>query len=129
MLHTNLLNTQLIALLSKLGHTQKICICDAGLPIPKDIPYIDLALTKNLPSIIDVLDLIHQNLVIESGLAANECCEKNSEFYNYLMKAPYPMTFLSHEEFKEASLDCTSFVRTGECTPYANIILTGGVNF
>jgi D-ribose pyranase len=129
MLYSEILNTQLITLLSSLGHTQKICICDAGLPIPPGIPYIDLALTKNLPSIISVLDLIHSNLAIEAGTAASECEEKNAVFHHYLQEAHYPITYLSHEKFKQESRDCIAFVRTGECTPYANIILTAGVLF
>ena len=35
-----------------------------------------------------------------------------------------------HEQFKALTRDGTSaFVRTGECTPYANVILCSGVTF
>ncbi len=129
MLHSNILNTDLISLLSRLGHTQSICICDAGLPIPRDIPCIDLALTQNVPDIVSVLKLIGSNLVIESAVAASECRDRNPIFTEYLLGASYPVDYITHDEFKKRSLQCISFVRTGECSPYANLILNAGVSF
>ncbi|HCA69616.1 MAG TPA: D-ribose pyranase [Lachnospiraceae bacterium] len=129
MINSNILNTQLITLLSSLGHTQKICICDAGLPIPKGASCIDLALTQNIPGILCVLELIQTNLIIESGMAAVECQDQNADFYQFVSKADFPVTYISHKEFKEESEQCIAFVRTGECSPYANIILTAGVAF
>ncbi|POY46153.1 RbsD/FucU domain-containing protein, partial [Avibacterium paragallinarum] len=34
-----------------------------------------------------------------------------------------------HEEFKALSQESKAIVRSGECTPYANIILVSGVPF
>ena len=129
MLKTELLHSELLALLSRLGHTQKICICDAGLPIPKDTLCIDLAITKNIPEIIFILELIHKYLIIEEGTAALETKDHNPNFLKYLNQAPYPISYLSHENFKSLSQNCIAFIRTGECTPYANIILSAGVSF
>ena len=36
---------------------------------------------------------------------------------------------VSHEEFKRRTAKARAMVRTGECTPYANIILIAGVKF
>ncbi|MNL60991.1 D-ribose pyranase [compost metagenome] len=36
---------------------------------------------------------------------------------------------ISHEELKRVSARAKAVVRTGECTPYANIILVAGVAF
>ena len=40
-----------------------------------------------------------------------------------------PVTFVSHEAFKEKTAQCKAVIRTGEVTPYANIILCSGVSF
>ncbi|PIW12307.1 MAG: D-ribose pyranase, partial [Candidatus Infernicultor aquiphilus] len=37
--------------------------------------------------------------------------------------------FISHEELKELSKQARAIIRTGECSPYANIILISGVIF
>jgi D-ribose pyranase len=36
---------------------------------------------------------------------------------------------ISHEELKRLSARAKAVIRTGECTPYANIILCAGVTF
>lgn len=129
MLKTNILNIELLSILHRLGHTQKICVCDAGLPIPKDANLIDLALAQNEPSIVSVLNLINENMIIEEGLAATECQNFNENFYEFISKFNYPIKHITHEKFKKESKECIAFIRTGECTPYANIIITAGVSF
>ena len=39
------------------------------------------------------------------------------------------ITFIPHEEMKQDLTNCHAFIRTGEMTPYANIILVSGVVF
>jgi D-ribose pyranase len=39
------------------------------------------------------------------------------------------VTEISHEDFKQLTRDSQAIVRTGECTPYANVILKSGVVF
>jgi D-ribose pyranase len=36
---------------------------------------------------------------------------------------------VTHDEFKQLSKGARAIVRTGECSPYANIILVAGVVF
>lgn len=43
---TKLLNSEISYEISKIGHTEHICICDAGLPIPLNVKRIDLAIEK-----------------------------------------------------------------------------------
>jgi D-ribose pyranase len=39
------------------------------------------------------------------------------------------IVIVSHEEFKKATGDAKAIIRTGEFTPYANVILKSGVVF
>ena len=39
------------------------------------------------------------------------------------------VTEVPHEEFKRLTRSSEAIVRTGECTPYANVILKSGVAF
>ena len=73
------LNSDISSVISRLGHTDTLVVCDAGLPIPKSTTRIDMALTQGVPSFMQVL-----------GVAV---------------------------------------IRSGECSPYANIILCAGVTF
>ncbi|MBS6044011.1 MAG: D-ribose pyranase, partial [Clostridium baratii] len=45
---TKLLNSQISSVISEMGHTDTLAIGDCGLPIPKDVKRIDLAIIKNL---------------------------------------------------------------------------------
>ena len=37
--------------------------------------------------------------------------------------------YVSHEELKKMTMDCKAVIRTGETTPYSNIILQSGCIF
>ncbi|NSL62341.1 D-ribose pyranase, partial [Bacillus cereus] len=53
-----IMNSEISTIISKLGHTDRIVICDAGLPIPDGVQRIDVALKAGLPSFLDVLQVI-----------------------------------------------------------------------
>ncbi|MGL4687232.1 MAG: D-ribose pyranase [Fusobacteriaceae bacterium] len=130
-----MLNSELSYEISKLGHTQHITLCDAGLPIPKGIKRIDLAIVKGLPSFIEVLQPILLEMKIEEIILAHEIEKINpkmlEEIKNIfkLNNIDVKITMVSHEELKKITHSSEAIVRTGECSPYANIILKSGVVF
>ncbi len=134
-----LFNSTLCSLLSKLGHTDQIVIGDAGLPIPATTERIDLALTYNIPSFLQVFDVISQDMQIEKVILATEIKEKNPTIYTDILKriahletqqqTQITLEFISHEALKAHSASAKAVIRTGECSPYANIILQSGVIF
>ena len=50
-----ILNSDISRVLSYMGHTDRICIGDCGLPVPDSTERIDLALKFGQPSFMDVL--------------------------------------------------------------------------
>ena len=46
---SGIINAQLARLIASAGHFDKIALCDAGLPIPKGVEIIDLAVVTGLP--------------------------------------------------------------------------------
>lgn len=127
----NLLNSKVVSILSRMGHTDQITIADAGLPIPKDIKRIDLALIKNVPGFIETVKAIQDDMVVEKIILASEIKEYNKTVVKELkeMFVGLEIEFVDHETFKEKTKKSKAVVRTGECTPYANIILQSGVDF
>ena len=67
-----LLNAPLSALVARMGHTDEIVVCDAGLPIPPGPERIDLALIPGTPSLETVLGALLTDLVVERVLLASE---------------------------------------------------------
>lgn len=128
---TALLNSDLSEVISKMGHTDMLAIGDCGLPIPSCTKRIDLALIKNLPTFIDTLKAVLLELEVEEVVIAAEIESKNKNVYEEIkgLIGDVKITIVSHEELKALLKDCKAVVRTGEQTPYANIILKSGVVF
>lgn len=128
---TKLINSELSYEIAKMGHTDEITIADCGLPIPKDINRIDLALVRGIPTFRDTLEAILLELEVEEIILAEEIKENNSEILDFINEklGDKKVSFISHEEFKKRTLHSKTIVRTGEASPYANIILKSGVAF
>ena len=128
-----ILNSKLSSIIAMMGHTDQLVICDCGLPIPGGRQVVDLALKKNIPKFIDTLKVILKELHIEGAIIAEEMEIRNHSLFQKVMKILPDVNIqkVSHEKFKEITRggDNISFVRTGEASPYANIILVSGVNF
>ena len=136
---TTLLNSEITYLVSTLGHTDEITICDAGLPIPDQVTRIDLALTHGVPSFIDTVRVILTESQIEGVVMAEEFAQVSPELHQALLAEleteqsrcgkRFSIRYVSHEEFKHRTHQSKAAVRTGECTPYANVIFQAGVVF
>ena len=126
-----ILNEDLLRVMGSLGHTDRIVVCDVGLPIDKNVERIDLAVTKGVVKFMDVLVPLLNELVVEKIILAEEIVTKSSSMYKEItaLTKGIPIELVSHEEFKKLTKATKAIVRTGECTPYTNIILQSGVNF
>lgn len=128
---TPLLNQPLSNVIAGLGHTDMLVIADAGLPIPVGVERIDLAVVAGLPPLLDVVKAIMGELQVERAIVANEMRERSQSMREALsdLLIHVPMSDVSHDEFKKLTHMAKAVVRTGECTPYANVILVAGVVF
>jgi D-ribose pyranase len=135
MKRTRLLNSELSYEISRIGHTASITVCDAGLPIPAGVKRIDLAIERGYPSFLRTLDVLLSEMMVEEIVVASEIHLKNPEVFQGMMdvfrshEMEPVVTEVLHEEFKRLSRKSEAIVRTGECTPYANVILKSGVAF
>ena len=134
MKRTTLLHAELSHLIATLGHGDMLVLGDAGLPIPvgPQAPQrIDLALCPGTPSLSQVLHAVLSEMQVQRCVIANEALHGEAgrlpAWYQAHFTAP-PDT-VSHEAFKALCQQARAMVRTGECTPYANIILVAGVTF
>jgi D-ribose pyranase len=130
---SGVLNRALSKVIASMGHTDRLVICDSGLPIPKNAEIVDLALTGNIPRFVDTLKVILEELQVENAIVAEEILKVNNGIYKEITSQLKGIDIkkVSHEKFKELTRENGNiyFVRTGEVTPYANIILVSGVTF
>lgn len=128
---TELLNSEISYVISRLGHTQQIAIGDAGLPVPENVKRIDLALVKGVPGFLQTLDAVLTEMEVEGIILAREISERSPQMEREILER-FPgveAEYVEHEVFKERMKGCQAVVRTGETTAYANVILRAGVTF
>ena len=128
---SKLINSEISYIISQMGHTDSLTIGDCGLPIPENVDRIDLALTHGIPTFLETLDTVLDELCVEEITIASEIKEKNVEIYNEILKRfeNIKINEISHENLKKSTKESKVVIRTGECSPYANIILKSGVVF
>lgn len=132
MKRSGLINRNLSSLIGKLGHTDEITICDCGLPIPDDKQVIDLSIKKGFPHFIDVLVAVEKDLVVEKVILAKEILENNPAINEKILEIfnGKEIEYIEHIEFKKrVNSKSRAVIRTGEATPYSNIILVCGVDY
>lgn len=130
---TGILNSDISRVLSYMGHTDCIAIGDCGLPIPDEVERIDLALEFGVPTFMQTLRTVTKDMKVERIVLAEEIKTSNpkvlEEIQILFAGQGVMVDFVSHKEFKKQTKDCKAVIRTGETTPYANIILQSGCIF
>lgn len=134
-----LLHADLSGLIARLGHTDQIVIGDAGLPVPAGPARIDLAVSRNMPGFLAVFAAVTSEMQVESAILAQEIVHANPDLHIAVLEqltrlekqqgATIALSYISHHAFKERSADSRAVIRSGECSPFANIILCSGVTF
>lgn len=134
-----ILNSHISRVLSYMGHTDTIAIGDCGLPIPETTERIDLALEFGKPSFLDVLKAVSKDMKMEKVVLAEEIQTQNPDILREIEKLfqeiqentgqKIETEFVPHTELKERTRTCRAVIRTGEITPYANIVLQSGCIF
>ncbi|WP_304166682.1 D-ribose pyranase [Lonsdalea britannica] len=134
-----LLNTAISEVIARLGHTDSIAIADAGLPVAETTLRIDLALTHNVPEFMPVVATVTAEMQVEAAILANEIVENNPRIHDALLQHllqleqrqgnTISLHYVTHDAFKQQSAQCRAVIRSGECSPYANVILCAGVTF
>ncbi|BDH47763.1 D-ribose pyranase [Salmonella enterica subsp. enterica serovar Choleraesuis] len=133
------LNADISAVISRLGHTDTLVVCDAGLPVPRTTQRIDMALTHGVPDFIQVLDVVTQEMQVEAVILAEEIKQHNPQLHETVLERirqlqqhqgnTIEVNYTSHQQFKQQTATSQAVIRSGECSPYANIILCAGVTF
>ena len=133
MKRAGILNSDISRVLSYMGHTDTICIGDCGLPIPDEVERIDLALCFGEPTFMRTLEMVAADMKIEKIILAEEIKTQNPTVLSQIEKLfegqNIAVEYVTHTELKALTYDCKAVIRTGETTPYANIILQAGCIF
>lgn len=126
MLKSGILNPHVLSLLARIRHTNTLVIADWAFPYWPEIETVDISLTMGIPTVLDVLDLITPNFKVGRIWQAEEFMATNSqEKIDAFAKSfgQIPLTREPHVDFKKRVPKAIGLIRTGDSTPYGNIIL------
>jgi D-ribose pyranase len=123
-----ILHKDLCALIGELGHGDVIVVCDAGFAIPKDVRRIEMAVEKDCPTVLRILELLKEELIIERYTLAEEMKEVNPVMlrkYRQLYEGTgIKEEFVMHEQLAGAlAKSAKAVIRTGAFQPYGSIAL------
>lgn len=126
-----ILNAQLAGCVAALGHKDLFMIGDAGMPIPAGVTVIDLAVCQGVPTFRQVMDAVLKEVAVEGCYLADEIRESNQELHTYIKEKleNVEYEYMPHDDLKKLSAKARFAIRTGEFTPYPNVILRAGVVF
>lgn len=129
MLQTGILNPDILHLLARVRHTNTLVIADWAFPFWPEIETVDISLTRGVPTILQVLELLKPSFKIGRVLQAEEFLTTNSDetvkAYNTSFEE-IPDVIIerhSHTYFKKLVPNAIGLIRTGDTTAYGNIIL------
>jgi D-ribose pyranase len=126
MLQTGILNPHVLDLIARIRHTNTLVIADWAFPYWPEIETVDLSLTKGIPTVLDVLDLLTPVFKIGRIWQAQEFMDTNTpESIGRFAKSfgKIPLTREAHTDFKQRVPHAIGLIRTGDATPYGNIII------
>jgi D-ribose pyranase len=128
---TGILNPELLAVIGQMGHTDRLVVADSGLPIPPGVRRIDLALVAGVPTFAQTLEAVLAELQVEGAVVAEEMVARSPQIYSATQRllGAIRLDRVPHESFKGMLPSVRAIVRTGEQTPYANVMLISGVTF
>lgn len=128
---TQVINSDISRVISQMGHFDTLSIGDAGMPVPRETEKIDLAVSNGIPSFLQVLDNVLTELEVQRVYLAEEIKTQNPAQLEAIKERfqKTEIVFIPHAEMKQDLHKSHAFIRTGEMTPYSNIILESGVTF
>lgn len=129
---TGILHAELSRLVAGMGHHDLLVIGDAGLPVPKGVAVVDLALREGVPGFLETLDTVLGELHVEEAVIDIEMATVSpgmAAAFRAAWPAGIPLREVPHAELQRIARDARAIVRTGEFTPYANVVLVAGVVF
>lgn len=128
---SGILNSEVASVVAGMGHMDWLSIGDAGMPVPMGTKKIDLCVDKELPTFMQILENVLKEMKIQKIYLADEIKDQNPEQLENIKQAlpDVEIESMPHTDLKKNLAKTHAFIRTGEMTPYSNIILESGVTF
>jgi D-ribose pyranase len=129
MLKTGILNPQILSLLARVRHTNTLVIADRGFPFWPGLETVDVSVTDDVPTVLQVLAALRPNFNAVQVFMAREFARENTA----ATRAAFAQglkgiatTYEPHVQFKKRVPGAIGLIRTGDTVQYANMVLVSG---
>jgi D-ribose pyranase len=129
MRETGIVNNEISDVFSMMGHMDELIVCDAGFPIPLGVRTVDVSLSKNRPTVIQLLKELKRHFSVEKLIMANETKKVSPTRFKAIVEIfgkDMPVETMPHTDFKKHSRSVKAVIRTGDFTAYSNVLLVSG---
>lgn len=129
MRETGIVNRDICDVLSTLGHTDEVIVCDAGFAIPSGVRTVDISLGENKPAVPEVLAELRKHFSVEKIVVAEELRQTGPTRFAVLAKSfgeGVPCEVIPQSEFRARARNVKAVIRCGDFTAYSNILLVSG---
>jgi len=146
MKEVGIINRDIAAILSEQGHGDLLMVVDAGFAIPLGVEVIDISLSENRPTVMDVLKELHKFFSVEKLIMSKETLQVSPSHFKKVSKAfgdnveietidhtdvkafgdNVEVETIDHTDLKILSNEVKAVIRTGDFTAYGNVILVSG---
>lgn len=126
-----ILHAELMKQLTALGHYDAFMICDMAFPIPRDAERIDLALVEGLPSFLQVLRAVLQEVIVEKAFLASNILEYNRPLDKELhaLLTAQDFEYVEFEDLRKMANRAKFFVRSASSEACSNVLLISAAGF
>lgn len=116
MIKHSIINADLGHFIAQARHGDAIIVCDANMPIPNGCNVIDLSLTKGIPTTLQVLKAILNDMVAERYQVFELMPQYNPQMYQVISEtlSLLPGGLISKENLMQLMPSAKVVVRTGD---------------
>ncbi|MGE4277828.1 MAG: RbsD/FucU domain-containing protein [Lawsonibacter sp.] len=125
MIKHSVINGALSHALAQARHKDLIVLCDANMPIPRGCEVIDLSLVRGVPTLLQTLKAVLNDLVAERYQVFELMPQYNPDMYEKIrhLLPLLPGGTISQPELEDAMLRAKAVVRTGDFGSCCTMVL------
>ncbi len=126
MRETGTINREISDVLSTMGHTDELIVCDAGFAIPSGVRTVDVSLAENKPTLIETLTELKRHFSVEKLVMADETKNVSPTRFAAILDLfgmDMPVETIPQALFRRRARRVKAVIRTGDFTAYSNILL------